>query len=249
MRGICLLSVSLLALGSHGPARADSPVMPCCADVTVMSLDAEARRTVLQDRVQATLVVQREGKTAQAAQRLVNEKMRAALAMAKTASGVRASTGRYSTDKRYPPEPKPMTPAERERQSIWMAQQTLLLDADDAPALLELAGRLQNMDLALQGLDFYLSREAEDRVKDELLAEALQTVKSRAQKVAAVLGTPSVRFARIQVGGGGPGPPLMMRRMAADAVAARAEAMPAPIGEAGQTEVSLGINVEVHLGR
>ena len=249
MRRMSLVSAGLLVCTVHPPAWADTADACVCPDTTVMSLDAEARRTVLQDRVQATLVVQREGKTAQAAQRLVNEKMRAALAMAKTASGVRASTGRYSTDKRYPPEPKLMTPAERERQSTWMAQQTLLLDADDGPALLELAGRLQNMDLALQGLDFYLSREAEDRVKDDLLAEALQTVKSRAQKVAAVLGTPSVRFARIQVGGGGPSPPLMMRRMAADAIAARTEAMPAPVGEAGQTEVSLSINVEVHLGR
>lgn len=221
--------------------------------VTVMSLDAEARRVVTQDRVQVTLMIQRDGKTAMEAQSKVNDKMREALALSKAAVGVKASTGYYNAYKQYPPEPgpKPLSQEQREKQAYWTAQQTLVLDGADKDITLKVAGAIQGLDFAMQGMNFYLSREASDKLKDELLAEALATVKTRAQKVASQMGTPSVRFARINLGGGGPVYPMMMKRGGPEMAMAMADgaSMPAPEGQAGESEVTLNVNVEVHLSR
>ena len=219
--------------------------------VTVMNLDAEARRVVTQDRVQVTLMIQRDGKTAMEAQSKVNDKMREALGLAKAANGVKASTGYYNSYKQYPPEqPIPtMTPDQREKKAYWTAQQTLVLDGGDKDTVLKLAGAIQSLDFAMQGMNFYLSREAGDKIKDELLAEALATVKTRAQKVASQMGTPNVRFARINLGGGAPVYPVMMMARGAMMDKAEAGGMPAPEGAAGESEVTLTVNVEVHLGR
>jgi predicted secreted protein len=106
------------------------------------------------------------------------------------------------------------------------------------------------MDFAMQGMNFYLSREAGDKLKDELMAEALATIKTRAQKVATQMGTPNVRFARINLGGGAPVYPVaMMARGMAMEKSMDAASMTAPEGAAGESEVTLNVNVEVHLGR
>ncbi|MFZ2587620.1 MAG: SIMPL domain-containing protein [Alphaproteobacteria bacterium] len=221
--------------------------------VTVMNLDAEARRVVSQDRVQVTLNISRDGKTAMEAQSKVNDKMREALALAKASSGVKASTGYYNAYKQYPPEPgpKPLSQEQREKQAYWTAQQTLVLDGADKDTVLKLSGAMQGMDFAMQGMNFYLSREASDKLKDELLAEALSTVKARAQKVAGLMNLPNVRFASISLGGGGPVyPHVMVKRGGPEMMMASADAaMPAPEGQEGESEVTLNVNVEVHLSR
>lgn len=238
-----------LAVAAPMVGKADEAETAYLRNVTVMSLDAEARRVVTQDRVQVTLNIQREGKTAAEAQAQINTKMQAALAAAKKVAGVKASTGYYNSYKQYPPEPKPLSQAEREKKAYWTAQQTLVLDGADKEAVLKLAGALQGMDFAMQGMNFYLSREAQDKLKDELLAEALATVKARAQKVAGIMDTPKIRFARINLNGGGPVYPVMMKGRAMMAMADAAESMPEPVGEAGESDVTLSVNVEVHLSK
>jgi predicted secreted protein len=233
------------------PARADDDAATAAylRTVTVMNLDGEARRTVSQDRVQATLTYQATGKTAAEAQAEVNRKMAAGLALANKKQGVKVSTGGYNAWKQYPsePGPKPLSDAEREKTATWVASQSLQLDAADKEALLGLSGALQEQGFALQGMNFYLSREASDKLKDELTVEALKQVQDRAKTIAASLGLPNVHLARITVNGGGP----IYRPMMAMAMAkgASAEAMPAPVGQAGESDVSVNVNVEVHLSK
>lgn len=252
-----LLSTSLIAatllVSAPQAIHADEAEIAYFKDVTVINLDAEARRVVTQDRVQATLNVEATGKTAAEAQNAINTKMTAALAKANAVSGVKVSTGYYNAYKMYPPEtnpnpPKPLTEAEREKTAYWQANQTLVLDGADKDKVLKLAGELQASNFAMQGMNFYLSREASDKIKDELIAEALTSVKARAQKVATQLALPKVHLARINVGGGGGYNPPMMRTMAMKGGAEMAD-MAAPVGQAGESEVTVNANVEVHLSK
>lgn len=232
------------------PVRADDDATAAyLRTVTVMNLDAEARRTVTQDRVQATLNFQAEGKTAAEAQDAVNRKMQAALATANKVKGVKVSTQGYSAYKMYPPEPgpKPLTAAEREKNATWQASQGLQLDGADKDALLKLSGDLQAQGLALQGMNFYLSREATDKLRDDLTVEALQTVQARAKGIAAALDLPKVHLARVNVGGASPVfAPRAMMAMAKGMDAA--EAAP-PVAQAGESDVAVNVNVEVHLSK
>lgn len=219
-------------------------------NVTVINLDGEAHRVVTQDRVSINLMTQTDGKkSASEAQAAVNAKMQAALAMAKKVPGVKVSTGYYNSYKQYPPEPKPLTQAEREKAATWTAQQTLVIDSGDKDAALKLAGALQQQDFAMQGMNFYLSREAQDKLKDELLAEALASVKARAQKVATIMDLPKIHFATINLNGGAPVYPVMMKSRMMAMAADSAEAMPQPAGQEGESTVDLRVNVEVHLSK
>lgn len=245
----CLAAAALVAVPQA--SHADAATIAYFKDVSVINLDADARRTVMQDRVQATLNFQATGKTAAEAQNAVNNKMTIALAKANAVAGVKANTGHYSAYKQYPNEPnppKPLSAAEREKNAVWHASQSLVLDGANKDTVLKLAGELQAEGLAMQGMNFYLSREASDRIKDELIAEALTNVRSRAQKVAAQLNLPKIHMARITIGGGGYQPPVMMRAMAMKGGAEMAD-MAAPVGQAGESEVNLNVNVEVHLSK
>lgn len=229
--------------------QADDAQTRYLQNVTVMNLDAEAQRVVTQDRVTANLHIQRDGKTAAEAQAAVNAKMQVALKMANGVKGVKANTGYYNVYKQYPPEVQPLSQAERDKKAYWTAQQTLVLDGADKEAVLKLAGALQQQDFAMQGMNFYLSREAGDALKDELVAEALATIQTRAQAIAKQLGMGNVRLATINIGGGAPPVmPYMARGMMMKAEMA-ADAMPEPVGQAGESTVALTVNAEVHLSR
>ncbi|MCP5404869.1 MAG: SIMPL domain-containing protein [Pseudomonadaceae bacterium] len=237
-----------MSMGAVAPVRADDDMAAYLRNVTVLNLSADARKVVTQDRVRVNLNIQRDGKTAAEAQAAVNAKMQAALGMAKKVSAVKASTGYYNVYKQYPPEVRPLGKDEREKKAYWTAQQTLVLDGADKDAVLKLAGALQQQDFAMQGMNFYLSREASDAVKDELVSEALATIQTRAKAIAKQLGMGNVRVATMNIGGNMPKPQPYMARaimMKAD----MAEAMPEPVGEAGESDVTVTVNAEVHVSR
>lgn len=214
---------------------------------TTLRLNAEARRSVPQDRLQVTLAFEQTAKTAAEAQKLVNAKMRDALKVYGGVSSVKATTGNYNVWKQYPnePGPKPLTDAEREKAATWQATQQLMLDSADKDATLALVGKLQEQGFNVQNMNFYLSRQASDALRDDLTVEALGTMKARAQKMAGALGMKSIRFATIDVTGNPVVPPMpMMRAMAMKADSA---GYAEPVGQAGESEVVVNVNAEVKL--
>lgn len=238
--------MSALVMGA-----AAAPVMARADDKddgsTKLRLNAEARRTVPQDRLQVTLAFEQTAKTAAEAQKLVNAKMRDAAKIYGSASGVKVTTGNYNVWKQYPnePGPKPLTDAEREKAATWQATQQLMLDSGDKDATLALVGKLQEQGFSVQNMNFYLSREASDALRDDLTVEALGAMKSRASKMAATLGMKTIRFAEIDVTGNPMVPPMpMMRAMAMKAESAD---YAAPVAQAGESEVVVNVNAEVKL--
>lgn len=231
------------------------PVMAADRDddtSTSVRLSAEARRMVPQDRLQATLNIEASAKTAVAAQAAINSKMQAALAVAKRVEGVKPTTGGYNVWKQYENEPQPKpgmtgwTPEQREKHAYWQANQQLNLDGADKEVVLKLVGTLQEQGFAVQGLNFYLSREATDALRDDLTEEALDTIKQRAERMAKVLGMRTVRYAQIDLDGNRPPVmPMMARAMKVEMMAA--DAGSAPAAQAGESEVAVTVSAEVKM--
>lgn len=221
---------------------------------TLMSLSAQATREVTQDRLTATLQIEKNAKDAAEAQRFINTKMQAAQALAKKVDGLKVSTGNYSVYKQYAPEPapregsKPWSPEQREKNASWQASQQLIVDGADKDSLLKLVASLQKDGFAVQGLNYYLSREASDKLKDDLAAEALGTIKQRADKLAGVLGAKSVQYVWVDINdGGGVMPQPMMARAMAFKGAAPEMDMAVPVAEAGESNVSVNVSAHVKL--
>ncbi len=247
-----------LMLGTALVAATAAPVAVRASDddgSTSVTLSADARRMVQQDRVTATLSYEFSGKTAEEVQAKINAKMQEAKPKYDAVEGVKVSTGGYNVFKNYPPEPAPKadgTPAwtseEREKKAFWQGNQQLMIDGAKSDDMLHLIGGLQKDGFALQGLNFYMSRDAEDAVKDALISEALVNIQARAENIRKSLGMKKIRYAKIDLGDNGR-PMPMMRGMAMKTEMAydAAGAAPAPVAEAGETEVVVNVTAEVKL--
>ncbi len=221
---------------------------------TALTLSAEARRTVQQDRVMATLNVEGTGKTVQAAQAQVNEKMQQARALYTKVQGLKVTTAGYNTWKSYPPEPAPRpdgtprwSPAEREAKAFWQANQQLNIDGSNRDDLLNLVGALQQAGFGVNGLNFYLSRDASDALRDDLTTEALKNIRTRASSMAKALGMNKVRFVRIDTNGFNPQPVAFNTMVRSMAMKAEDASMPTPVAQGGESDVQVNVTAEVRL--
>ncbi len=171
MRAGWLAAFLVLAPAAARPALAQ----PAPAD-TVLHLSASGAVQVAPDQLAAGLVARAASPSAAAAQRQVNALMADAMRMAQAVPGVDVRTTGYEVA------------AGDDKHAGWVARQTLELRASDGPALLDLAGRLQEHGLALASLDWQLSPAVRGRAHDEATTAALHALQARAASVAATLG-------------------------------------------------------------
>lgn len=249
MKHVLLVSATILAAGLAIGVNAESD----CKDdgSTVVSLNAEARRVVQQDRVQVSLNIEYSGKTPQEVQNYINGKMQQAKGMADKVNNVKFVTAGYNVYKQYPPEPgpRPLTAEQREKGVYWQGSQSLTLDGADKDDVMKLMGAMQQLGFSAQGLNFYLSREAGDKLKDDLLAEALTTIRARAERMGSQLGLRNIRYARIDMNGGGYQPPMYARAEKMMAMAGASADMAEPVAQGGESDVTMTVTAEVRLSK
>ncbi len=102
----------------------------------------------------------------------INRRMKQALDLAKTFDAVKAKTGGYNTSPVY----------DKLRVMRWRASQQLILESADPDAIAKLIGKLQS-DLQLQSIQFSISPERRREVEDELIDQALERFRARADRV------------------------------------------------------------------
>ncbi len=208
--GLGAMGLGLLVAGAalSAPAAADEPAR------TKLVLSATATREVEQDTLVGVLSAHAEAATAGAAQATVNGVMTAAIEKARAVASVRPASGGYRVYQERDNEG---------RLGAWVAEQDLRLTGREAAPLLELVGALQADGLNVNGLSYQLSAEARRAVEDELTVEAIQTLRGRAERVAASMAMRVLAIATLQVGAAPGEPPIrpMFR-------AALAEAAPSP---------------------
>src|SRR5690606_8279720 len=104
---------------------------------TLLSLSVTERVKVQQDLLVATLRIESEDSNARSLQDRINSAMEQALGKARAVSPVEISTGNYSVYQ--------YNQGQGSRSNlVWRGSQSLTLESKDAPALLELAGELQD---------------------------------------------------------------------------------------------------------
>ena len=201
-----------------------------------VGFDVQASRDVPNDWVKGRIGVTAENADAAALADEVNRHMAWALEIARATAGVEVKSGGYSTHQVMDPRAKD--------QRIWRAQQDLVLESSDVRALSELVGRLQNR-LQLRSLEFSVSDEKREEVEAELIDEALELYKLRADRVRKRLGASGYALVRLDIGtsAGRPMPPPrpMMRSMAAEATVAP------PALEGGSSRLVVGIHAAIEL--
>ncbi len=230
------------AAGTAGTAAAQSapPGQPPQPE-NVVNLNASATRQVPQDWLTLVFSTTREGAEAGAVQSQLKQALDAALAEARRAAAGSApqamelQTGGFSLQPRYGKEG---------RMTGWSGRAELVVQGRDTVAIAQLAGRIQTLTVSSTG--FSLSREAREKVEDEVAAEAVARFRARAAEVAKLFGFASYGLREVSLQSDGPMQPLPRMQAMRASAAMLDEALPV---EAGKATVTVSVNGSVQLMR
>jgi len=244
-----LLSAAMLTAFAV-PAFADDGLIDLPpAGTTLVNLSVTERTKMTQDTLSTTLNYQLDGASANDIQDKINKAMTQALAEAKKVADVKTTTGSYYVyeyQDQSTVDPKTGQPFTTKK--VWRGQQSISLESEKSTALLDLAGKIQAMGFTMQGLNYSLSPEKADTVRDTLMEKGLKSLSAKAKLAATALGKGNYDIIDVNVDGGSPNYPVMYRSMAKMEMAgAPAADMAAPVAEAGETDVTMTINARVLL--
>jgi len=231
-----MLRVALAALAFCwlvSAATAAEPVLPFPRDQ--VSFSVEAKREVPNDWISATLGVEEESGDAAGLAARVNQRMAAALALAKAEQRLQVSSGAYQTQPVY----------DRSRIVRWRASQDLVIETAEVEVLAQMAGTLQAQGLLLRGVSFGVSPETRKRVEDELIVEALGLFRERAGLIARSLGRRGWNLMSLALGESGQ-PPMPFHQTRGMAMEAAGAAV-APAFESGRSTLRVEANASIEI--
>jgi len=223
-----LFILSVFAFAAAGQAMAAD----AAPRYNQIHFQVERSRAVDNDRMQAVLSVTAEDASAARLADQINRTMDWAVKTAKTKPDIEVRSGNYRT---YPVYSK-------DKIQRWRAVQELILEGADFAALSNLIGQLQER-LQVASINFSVSPARRATVEDELIAQALDAFKQRAELVRKRLEAKGYRIvdAAINTGGGQPAP-IMMR-----AAAMEASSIAPPAVEAGTSTLSVNVSGVIEL--
>ncbi len=200
------------------------------------SLSASASQQVQQDTLQVILVAESSANQQAQAANEVNQRLTAAMQKAKATDAVQAASGNYrvwpSTDKDG-------------KVSEWRARAEIILKSRDFDATAALVAELSGL-MAINGLNFSVSRELQAQTEQALLADASKAFAARALALSQALGFDNYRIKNIELSDSGrlPTPIYGSPRMLAVSADSTATA---PSLEAGLQEIEVRLSGTVYL--
>jgi predicted secreted protein len=221
------LLFALLALIARGPAWAQPA--PGSTRYNTVDLQARAQREVRNDTLSASLFVELTGADAAKLADSLNRNTADSLAVAKEFKSVKVRSGNNQT---YPVYDR------SQRLTAWRGRAELRLESKDFQAAATLIGRLQSR-MQLGQIGFSVSDEARNAAEDELIDEAINAFRARADIVRTSLGGRGykIRHLAVNTGGGFVPRPLMAR-----AGVAAAEGVATPPLEGGVSQITVSVN-------
>ena len=193
---LLLLTLCIPAAYAHEP----EPAL-----FNIINFQTQASRDVPNDTIVAILNVEMDdidpGKLANNA----NQTMRQALKITTEFKSVKVKTSQYQT---YPVYNK-------SKLTHWHIRQELRLESNQFDDVTNLVGKLQGQ-LQLARLSFSVSPEAQKKIEDALITEAISNFKHRAELVSTNLNAKNyhIKDMNIQTSEAGPRPEMAMRSLA-----------------------------------
>lgn len=202
-----------------------------------LNISASETREVEEDLLVINLRYETEGKNPQEVQKQINEKMAKALDEVKAHRKIKVSTEHYSVYKYHPRVKK----GEKKR-VVWKGSQSMQLKTKDKEEALKTTGVLQSMGLAVNGLNYVVSPELREEVRDSLMEKAVEKLLSKAKRVAKVLGKDDIEVVNINIDSNNfyPSPMRSSGRMMK-----AMDAESAPVASPGQSRISTTVRATV----
>ncbi len=237
-----LLIISMLLLPLQGHTQNQLSLGTLAPGQIALNLNLTEQKEVDQDTLNASLVFTVQGRNQTALQNEVNEAIAGAIKLLQDSSEVDFTTGRYRVS---------MVPTERPSRNdienpVWRAQQSMDLRSTNSDALLEMAGKLQESGMTMNGLYYSLSPSLHETVSAELLQSALEKLTGRAEAAARALGRNSAELVEVSMDGSPNFGQAYMPMEMSGAAMLRADFAP-PQAEPGTSRVSVTISARAIL--
>lgn len=237
-----------LPLPAYAQEEGDNTFPQVAPEQTLISLSATERTKLKQDTLTASLKYELEGGSANEIQDKINTAMAKALESARGIEGATVSTGSYfvymfdRADTIDPRTGKPMA-----SKKLWRGSQSMTIEGKDATAILNAVGKIQELGLTMDNLNYNLSPEAAEAVRDDLMTKALAKIRTRADLAAKALGKSSVDIQQVTVDGASQPYPQPRMYMKAEMAMASDAGVAAPVAEAGESDITLTVTARILL--
>lgn len=203
----------------------------------VVNLSASASVDVPQDWMTLVFTTTREGADAGAVQSQLKQAVDAALAQARQVAKpgeVEVHTGAFSVYPRY---------GSKGSIASWQGSTELIVEGRDMPAIAKLSGQIGSMSIAR--VSYGLSREAREKVENEVTASAIAKFRAQAEHFTRLFGYGSYTLREAHVGSEGQQPPMMYAARAAKMeMAGDGAALPT---EAGKSTVTATVSGSIQM--
>ncbi len=219
------------ALAPAGTALAADPA----PRYNTVELQAEAQREVANDTLGASLYVELNDANPAALANAINKAANDALRAAKDYKSVRVRSGSNQTYPVY---------AKGNVLQGWRGRAEIRIESKDFEAASGLIGKLQ-AGMQLGNLRFSVSPEARRQTENELIAEAIEAFKARAEIVRAALAGSGYKIQRLNVNHGHSMPPPRFAMTRAVVAGAPDVAAPNVEGGVSLVTVTVGGAIEV----
>ncbi len=197
------------------------------------SLQASAESEVVNDLMLVRMQVAHEDSDAARLANKVNTDMQWALEQVRGVDAIQAKTENYSTHPKY----------EQQRVVGWRSAQTLSLSGSDFDAIKAAVQILQSR-LQVQSMAFQPSDETRRNMEDELINEALNNMKHRAQIVQENMGASGHRIMQLNIDTGH----RYAGRARMEATMMRSASVEtAPAVEGGESRISVTVSGQIQL--
>ena len=237
MRIFIFLALLLVPFSLPAHADVEDTILALPDGHVILNISATERREVEQDLLVATLAYKATNTNPRALQNEINTVMKKALDLAKKEKSIKVNTGAYQVYETRDP---------RTKEKKWQGNQTLTLKSKEAEDVLELAGKLQDMKLTMNGLSYMLAPETAVEIQDNLMEDALKQLQQRANRAAKALGKTKAELRDVNVQGGGV--PHQRHHYARGAMAmADSMEMAAPVAAAGESTITLTVSARALL--
>lgn len=229
--------LALLAFAAPANAQHEDPILSLPDGQVILNISAEERKEVEQDLLVGTLSYVVTNRDASVVQNEINTVMADALEVAKETEEVKVSTGAYQVYE---------TTDQRTKETQWRGQQTMTIKSMTSENILELTGKLQEMGLTMNGLNYTLAPETAVEVQDSLMEAALEQLQERANRAAKALGKSGAELREVNVNSSGIPYQRTMRSSGMEMQMA-SDSMAAPVAAAGETTLTLNVNARAIL--
>ena len=210
---------------------------------TALNISATETVEAEQDMLVASLRIQMEDKDAKTIQDTINKAMAKAVTEAKKYKGLKIETGQYYVHPDYRYEQNRETGENKQILDKWRGSQTLTIKSLNADDVLKVTGNIQDMGFVMNSLEYQLSPKKYEEIRDGLMETTIKSLNERAKRVATALGKANVDLVEINVDAQPMMPqPVYARGAKMEMMAMSADAMSAPVAEAGETSVSMTIS-------